>query len=244
MRHRLGHLLSQAGAACYWLSRRVDRSRDHVQAARVRPFFDVRGDKTLRLFYDLNADSVVLDLGGYEGQWASDIFAMYQCRIHVFEPVVEFANGIRRRFVRNPRIVVRDFGLAERTGTASISIQADGSSMFKKGTQTCELKLIRAADYFEQEGIDHVDLIKINIEGGEYDLLDHLIDSGWAGRIRNIQVQFHDFVPDAERRMRSIQNKLATTHRTTYQYPFVWENWRLIESSSTGATEEMPAVEA
>jgi hypothetical protein len=39
-------------------------------------------------------------------------------------------------------------------------------------------------------------------------------------------VQFHDFVPNAEPRMRQIQQALAETHELTYAYPFVWENWR------------------
>ena len=45
--------------------------------------------------------------------------------------------------------------------------------------------------------------------------------------IANIQVQFHDFVLDAESRMKSIQADLRKTHELTYQYDFVWENWKL-----------------
>jgi hypothetical protein len=41
----------------------------------------------MRLEFDPSPDGVVLDVRGYEGQWASDIFARYGCRIHVFEPV-------------------------------------------------------------------------------------------------------------------------------------------------------------
>jgi hypothetical protein len=44
--------------------------------------------------------------------------------------------------------------------------------------------------------------------------------------MRDIQVQFHDFVPDAEHRMRRIQQALEATHDLTFEYPFVWENWR------------------
>jgi FkbM family methyltransferase len=244
MRHALGYLLRKSGGACYRLGTLVSPPPGHVQSLRVRPFLDARGDKTLRLFYDLNADSLVLDLGGYEGQWASDIYAMYGCRIHVFEPVTKFATDIRRRFALNTRIMVHEFGLADRNDAATISIEADASSMFKRGSMTCELKLVRASEYFETEGIKHVDLMKINIEGGEYDLLDHLIESGWAKRIENIQVQFHDFVPDAERRMRSIQARLATTHTTTYQYPFVWENWRLIQSPDAASVAQAHIAEA
>ena len=45
---------------------------------------------------------------------------------------------------------------------------------------------------------------------------------------KNIQVQFHDFIiQNAEERMINIQRKLELTHELTYQYVFVWENWKL-----------------
>ncbi len=75
------------------------------------------------------------------------------------------------------------------------------------------------------EGITAIDLMKINIEGAEYDLLEYLIASGLVRRIRRFQIQFHDFVLDAEARMLAIQEQLASTHRVTYQFPFIWENW-------------------
>ena len=56
------------------------------QEKRCIPWFQNNGDKTLRLNYPLTDKSIVLDLGGYEGQWASDIFSRYCCFIHVFEP--------------------------------------------------------------------------------------------------------------------------------------------------------------
>ena len=77
-----------------------------------------------------------------------------------------------------------------------------------------------------QNKIERIDLMKMNIEGGEYDLLDHLIETGFIRNIENIQVQFHDFVPEAKQRMMKIQKELSKTHRLTYQYIFVWENWR------------------
>ena len=68
--------------------------------------------------------------------------------------------------------------------------------------------------------------MKINIEGGEYDLLEHFLESGFIKNINNIQIQFHDFIPNAEERMKKIQYELEKTHSLTYQYPFVWENWQ------------------
>lgn len=56
------------------------------------------GDYELRFNYDLNKDSFVIDLGGYQGQWSSDLFSRYQCHIVVFEfePVSNFSLRLRK----------------------------------------------------------------------------------------------------------------------------------------------------
>ena len=186
-----------------------------------------QGDKTHRLQYDLDDRALVVDLGGYEGQWTSDIFAMYCCKVLVFEPVAEFAKQIRARFAKNNSIQVFQYGLASTSQEVQISVEANISSIYKTAEVMQQISLIKASDFFEEHGITGVDLMKVNIEGGEYDLLDHLIDSGFISRVHDLQVQFHNFVPNAELRMRQIQEKLSNTHLLTYQYRFVWENWRL-----------------
>jgi FkbM family methyltransferase len=187
-------------------------------------------DKTLRLEYDLTSSSIVLDLGGYEGQWSQDIFDHYGCTIFIFEPVPEFAKGIRERFIDNPKIVVHEFGLAGVSGTARIVIDSDRSSMFPSAalnrSRIQEIRLVRAADFINEQKLSSIDLMKVNIEGGEYDLLEHLIKENLVSNITEIQVQFHNFVPKASRRMRDIQSRLEDTHRLTYQSEFVWENWQ------------------
>jgi FkbM family methyltransferase len=197
------------------------------QDKRVIPWFRDRGDMNLRLQYVLGPNALVVDAGGYEGQWSSDIYAMYQCRIDVFEPVFEFAQAIELRFKSNPCITVHRLGLGNRNTTMRIGVAGNGSSIYKRGNRVEEIAVVRAADYLRDHSILPIDLLKINIEGAEYDLLDHLIESGLISAIRNIQVQFHDFVPDAESRMTKIQRSLAETHALTYQYLFVWENWQL-----------------
>ena len=76
-----------------------------------------------------------------------------------------------------------------------------------------------------EQTIERVALLKLNIEGGEFELLEHLLDSGEIERFENIQVQFHWFAPEAHRRMQRIHEQLTVSHQTTYQYRFVWENW-------------------
>ncbi len=181
------------------------------------------GDKTLRLTYPLTSEDIVWDVGGYEGQWASDLFAKYQPTIHVFEPVAVFAQNISERFAKNPKIHVHRYGVSDRNTTETISIIGDRASTFVRD-QTTEHAPFRSAHEVVRE-LGTPTLIKLNIEGGEYPLLENLIATNHIKDIAHIQVQFHDFVPNAVVRMQNIQQELAKTHTRTYHYPFVWESW-------------------
>ena len=186
-----------------------------------------RGDETLRLDYPLTRDSVVFDVGGYAGDWAAKIHARYGCRIYVFEPVPTFHSRIQERFAATPAVRVFDFGLAGRDAMLPMSVDSDGSSVYAMKDGTTMVRLRSLAAVVRELGIDHVDLIKINIEGGEFELLAHLLDSGLASRFGDIQVQFHAFYPDAPRLRDELRKRLSVTHELTYDYAFVWENWRL-----------------
>lgn len=212
------------------IARAEVRSRDPVTEAIEKAHQEwvaVRGDKTLRLEYDLSPKSVVLDVGGFEGQWASDIFGMYLCDVHVFEPVREHFESISRRFQLNKSIHVYPFGLGASARRESIAVAGDASSIVRAPSNENEsIDIVEAGDFLNEHFPATLDLVKINIEGAEYELLEHLISQGVTKRVRNIQVQFHNFIPHAFERMRAIQQDLAVTHKLTYQYPFVWENWR------------------
>ena len=182
----------------------------------------------LRYNYDLTLDSVVFDLGGYKGQWASDIFSRYCCNIYVFEPIKNYADSINKRFEKNKTIKVFDFGLGRDSAELMIFHDKDSSSLFKgKGKGNEKVKIHCFSDFLKGNNIEIIDLLKLNIEGAEYDLLDHIIECGLHKSIRNIQVQFHRFIDNSKTRMEKIQNELSKTHQLTYQTEFVWENWIL-----------------
>ena len=223
-------LLRKFGTVLHRTASWIDNSKSRQNPAVGRWFAD-NGDKTLRLYYDLRKDSLVFDVGGYEGQWTSDIYSMYRCQVHVFEPVEEYAKNIERRFFNNPDIVVHPFGLSDRNWTTKLALDKDSTSAFKPINTSVDASFVEAAAFFADNNITFIDLLKVNIEGGEYDLLDYLLDICSESNIRigNIQVQFHDFIPNATIRMDDIHKRLSITHELTYQYMFVWENWTLKE---------------
>lgn len=197
-----------------------------VKQVSHRSWVNADGDNTLRQEYELSTEDIVLDVGGFEGQWASDIFSRYLCTIHVFEPVPHFAKAIRKRFTGNPNIYVHEVALGNSNKKLSICVDGDASSTIVPGETNIDISIASCHDIIIENGWNEIALMKINIEGGEYDLLEHMIESKMISRVRNIQIQFHDFVPNARTRMMSIQNSLRETHDLIYYFPFIWEGWR------------------
>ena len=177
--------------------------------------------------YDLNENSLIFDVGGYKGQGASDLFSMYLSTIYIFEPHTEYAKEIEKRFKKNNKIKIFNFGLSNKKSDNYLYFNNDGSTLFLKNKQKEKVRLESISNFIKNNNIKKIDLLKLNIEGGEYDALDDLINSGLLNIITNLQVQFHNFFPDAKKKMNEIKNKLSKTHHITYQYEFVMENWQL-----------------
>lgn len=191
---------------------------------------DVNNEKVLRYKYPLNKNSVIIDVGGYEGDFASEIFSRYQSRIFVFEPVKRYVDYLNNRFKLNDSITIVPFGLGSKNEELKIHVMEEASSynrtetIHKKGEEEI-ISIVSVVDFFTKNDIKKVDLIKINIEGGEYDLLDKMIEHDFIKNCDNLQIQFHDFYPDFQIRYDVIKKELSKTHALTYNFPFVWENW-------------------
>lgn len=183
----------------------------------------------LRYNYDLSSDSIVVDIGAYKGEFSKRIFEIFGCRVYAFEPVKHYfdiASAVLRPYIH--RILVSHSGVAGNTHIGRICINGDESSSHKiVAGGCCEESIFWSVDsVIHSLGLKEVDLVKINIEGGEYDLLEAMISKGIVERFRNIQVQFHNFMEGAPERRRHIQEALSRTHEPTYMYNWVWENWR------------------
>ena len=204
----------------YWLMRYRSRRA-------IRKWFRVDGDHNLRLQYDLRPDSLVFDVGGYQGEWADGIFSRYSCRVFVFEPLPSHNHGIRERFQHVREIAVFPFGLAGETRRRALTDDAERSSTrITMGLHVVDADFVDILEFVRTHQIKAIDLIKINIEGDEYELLPRMIDTGIAQLCTDIQVQFHLIDAGAVAARRRIRAQLRKTHALTYDFPFVWENWR------------------
>ena len=78
----------------------------------------------------------------------------------------------------------------------------------------------------KKHNVDQIALMKINIEGGEFPLLEHIANNNCLDLVEEYQIQFHNFVSDAGSKREKISQALEKTHNRTWCYTFVWENWK------------------
>lgn len=178
----------------------------------------------LRYEYNLNPDSVVLDCGGYEGRFADEIFRRYGCTVHVLEPVKPFYDKIVERFHGNPKIHVHNYGIGGENDSVKFSIKGDMTGAYADNPETEEVKIVDVAEILAEFG-PKIDLLKLNVEGSEFSVLEAMVRWSMLGIVENIQVQWHDVVPDAKYRYDKLQERLARTHHLTFDHGWVWQNW-------------------
>lgn len=178
---------------------------------------------------DLDGSSVVVDVGAFVGEWSERIHERYGPTIHAFEPNPSSFRALRDRIGGRPGVSLHPFGLGGRDERTTLD-PTDGPGASTHGTSsgdhlaTVEVRDVAAV--LDELAVAELDLVKLNIEGAEYDLLDRLLDTGWASRIRLLSVQFHEWHPHAHRRRREVRRRLAATHDEVWDHPWVWELWR------------------
>jgi FkbM family methyltransferase len=197
-----------------------------------RPMYDFMAatadNPDLLVDAEIDESSVVLDVGAFIGEWSEKVSKRYGSTIYAFEPNPAVLDALTRRLTDHPNIVRLEHGLGRTNHTATLTLAGPGSSLYTVDPQldTARVQIRDVVAVLDELGITEIDLLKVNIEGGEYDLFDRLIETGWLPHIRLVSVQFHEWHPKAYRRRRAIRRALASRHAEVWCYPWVWEYWR------------------
>ena len=201
----------------------------HSYSPHLRRFMRAVGaNPGLVVDFGVDASSIVVEVGAYLGDWTERMSRSSGARIYAFEPNPAVLPRMRNRFADQPNVVILDYGLGPRNEDAVLSRNGPGSSLTRLSPYESVTVPIRdIAVAFGDLGLEHIDVLHMNIEGGEYDALEHLAEKGWFPRIGVFVVQFHEWIPKAHRRRRALQRELRRTHTKLWDYPWVFEAWQV-----------------
>lgn len=158
---RLRPLAGRARRAMIRLSMRLKPSLASTPAQR---FFRDGHNDLLTRGLNLTADSVVLDFGGYLGDWTAEIRKIYDSTVHVFEPIPDFADAIRLRFDGDGKVIVHQVAIGAEQGTMTIFLADDATGVGVQGDPV--VVDVVGPGYLDAVGVGRCDVVAINIEGG------------------------------------------------------------------------------
>ena len=181
--------------------------------------------------FDLKQESIVFDVGGFEGYYSKKIYDNYGCNIFIFEPHPLFYKKINNNFKGVSKVKLFNFGLSNRDFEINISDKGAGSSVMNDVKNGTKVQIRSITDFIYESGIKRIDLIKLNIEGSEYEVLDDLFNNKLIRIIDNLLIQFHFVGDDSKLKRDLIQQKLSKTHKKNFDYYFVWESWTRIKQN-------------
>ena len=136
-----------------------------------------RADNRFHKKHNLNESSVFFDVGGFEGKFTEKILNEFDCKSYIFEPHPVYFKILKDKYIKNENVKVFEYGLGKINQKLYLTDESSGSRIVDyKAEYKISIKDIN--EVIDVLGIVKIDLLKLNIEGSEYELLDHLIDTG------------------------------------------------------------------
>lgn len=184
-------------------------------------------DNKILVDYPLDENSVVFDVGWYIWVFSDKIISKYNPKIYIFEPIKKYFTILIQKYKNNPNVKVFHFWLGNKNKEVLINVDWERSSVLEWDNKNTERIIINNfSEIFNQENMKNIDLMSINIEWWEYELLNNIIENGLIYKIEFLQIQFHDFIPNAFSLRKELLDKIIKTHEVLYSFPFVREGFK------------------
>ena len=191
-------------------------------------FINNKFNTEVQYFYNFDTNAVIFDVGAFKGGWAYYALQKYNCNIYLFEPVKEYYNYCCTRYKSNKNVKIFNYGLEDKNSMLEISLSDEGSSLYRNNGKKELIEIKKISDVIQELNIKTIDLLKLNIEGGEYKLIDNLSENDLLKNIKHLQIQFHsDMDKDGSKRDKAIE-LILKTHKIDKIYKYCWEFFSLI----------------
>jgi FkbM family methyltransferase len=183
----------------------------------------------------LNNDSIVYSVGiGEDISFDLSLIKKYHCKVYGFDPtdrVVEWLNKqkLPEEFVFEP------IALSDKDGYLTFfSPEKEDDISHKaisgKGSKAIQVKCKKISTLMRERGHVFIDILKIDIEGFEYDVIENIISENI--RPKQLLIEFHHFFPEFGNK--KTEQMISTLERNGFrlfnvadsfcEYSFIYES--------------------
>lgn len=173
---------------------------------------------------------IIFDVGANVGEWSKYCLSIEpSLNMHLFEPSkITFSKLMKNSWPAS--VYLNNFGLGERKEQLSLNIAGDGSGMnsihMRHGVRGVAMESVERIDictldeYCEEKSIDHIQLLKVDVEGHELAVFRGAKRMLGEKRIACIQFEYGGCNLDARVYLLDIWNYLASFDFDFYKlYP-------------------------
>ena len=180
---------------------------------------------------ELKPNSIIFDVGGYEGNFTERLLEKNpKSFFYIFEPIYQFYKNIKKKFENGNNIYVFPVGLSDEDKNIPLEVNFDRtthSGEFNLDGQFELSNLKSISNFIIEKKIEHIDLLKLNVEGAEYEILNNLIKKNLIGKVNTLLIQFHLNESVDYKRYKTLKKKILKTHKSEFNSIFVWEKFTL-----------------
>jgi FkbM family methyltransferase len=148
----------------------------------------------------MHAERIIYSLGvGNNVAWDLEMIERFGVAIHAFDPTPASVSWVRAQHLPD-RFHFHALGVAARDGTARFALRSEGKrfnyrsgAALGAGSIMVEAPVARLGTLMERNGHDRIDVLKMDIEGSEYEVLADLLAHRIA--VGQLLVEFHHTLP-------------------------------------------------
>lgn len=171
---------------------------------------------------------IVFDIGGHIGLFSKYCLSLNSwCIIHYFEPIPVLYNQAKQQ-VKNQNIILNNVWIAVKTGQYNMYFNSQKTMQSSKYNQTflnpkweeIIVQMRNLEEYCVQQNVSHIDLLKLDVEGMEYEILESLSDE-FLQKIQALLLEFHYFDNTMKQKVILLKERLSkiyTVREFIHQY--------------------------
>jgi FkbM family methyltransferase len=183
---------------------------------------------------DLNSETVVYSFGvGEDISFDTALIKKFGLTIHAFDPTPKSIEWVKRQGLPR-KFVMHSYGIASFDGDISFNPPENpdhvSHTILDRPSTRAKSIIVpvkRISTIMQELGHDHIHIIKMDIEGAEYDVIEDIYNSGI--RPEQLLVEFHHRFPgvgiqktkEAINRIRSMGYRLFCVSDTKKEYCFI-----------------------